>query len=317
MTVSHKHKFLITTVQIVVSLLAMIYVVYRIITFNEWNSFFLRVNESILFFMLLCLIQLVLATLNISLESRKWQLLTSILQPCNFSDSLRQVLWGIQMGMITPGRVGEPIGKAALMKEGNRTQAFILSITGSILQNIVIVIAGFIAFVLVGKVFVSDNSISDILFENTTRYGLFLLAGIVFLLCIIYLFFRIYKEATFVKRIISAIQIIKKTDLKLLLRLFVLTTVRYLIFSFQLFLMLNFFGVTNSVLYIIPVYYLIITIIPSFALADLGIRSSVALFVFGFISNDVAAIVLSIFIVWIFNLALPSLVSISVLRPKK
>ena len=311
----HKHKWLITTAQIIVSASALIYVIYKIIAFNEWESFFHRINETVQLFISLCLFQLVLAVLNILLETRKWQLLASVLQPTGFFDSLRQVLWGLQMGMITPGKVGEPIGKAALMKKGNRTQAFVLSVEGSVLQNIVIAIGGFAAFIMSGKSLIFKNNIPKSLYGNT----IFILIGIVLLLCAIYIFFRIFKETTFIKRITSSIQIIKKTDIKLLSRLFALTTVRYLVFSFQLWLTLNFFGVMISVEHIalIPIYYFIITIIPSFALADLGIRSSVALFIFGIISNDVAAIVSSIFIVWIFNLALPALVGISVLRPKK
>ena len=310
-----KHKWLAISAQIIVSALALIYVIYKIIAFDEWSSFFHRINETIQLFILLCFIQLILSVLNIFLESRKWQLLASVLQSCSFFDSLRQVLWGLQMGMIIPGKVGEPIGKAALMKKGNRTQAFVLSVEGSVLQNIVIAIGGFAAFIISGKSLIFKNNIPDSLYENT----IFILIGIVLLLCAIYVFFRIFKEATFVKRIISAIQIIKKTDIKLLLRLFVLTTARYIVFSFQLWLTLNFFGVMISPVHIalIPIYYFIITIIPSFALADLGIRSSVALFVFGIISNDVAAIVSSIFLVWTFNLALPALVGISILRPKK
>ena len=315
----HKHKWLAISAQIIVSAAALSYVIYKIIAFDEWSSFFHRINENIQLFILLCFIQLILAVLNIFLESRKWQLLASVLQPCSFFDSLRQVLWGLQMGMITPGKVGEPIGKAALMKKGNRTQAFVLSVEGSVLQNIVIAIGGFVAFIISGESFIFKNRITNSLYENTTYYGLLILTGIILLLCVIYVFFRIFKETTFVKRIISSIQIIKKTDIKLLSRLFILTTARYLVFSFQLWFTLNFLGVISSASHIalIPIYYFIITIIPSFALADLGIRSSVALFIFGIISSDVAAIVSSIFIVWIFNLAFPSLVGISVLRPKK
>ena len=312
---SHKHKWLAISAQIIVSAAALSYVIYKIIAFDEWSSFFHRINENIQLFILLCFIQLTLAILNVFLESRKWQLLASVLQPCGFFDSLRQVLWGLQMGMITPGKVGEPIGKATLMKKGNRTQAFVLSVEGSVLQNIVIAIGGLVAFVISGKSLMLNNNIVNYLCENI----IFMLTGVVLLLCAIYISFRIFKETAFVKRIVSSIQIVKKTDAKLLTRLFILTTARYLVFSFQLWLMLNFFGVASLAEHIalVPVYYFIITIIPSFALADLGIRSSVALFVFGIISNDVAAIVSSIFLVWTFNLAFPALAGISVLRPKK
>jgi hypothetical protein len=68
--------------------------------------------------------------------------------------------------------------------------------------------------------------------------------------------------------------------------------------------------------WLVPVYLLIITIIPGIALADLGIRSSAALFLFGSGGVATGAVVASVFIVWVFNLGLPSLSGFFLLKRK-
>jgi len=115
------------------------------------------------------------------------------------------------------------------------------------------------------------------------------------------------------------LQILKKLKLRINMQLLFLTSMRYVIFSFQLWIALFFFDIVNTPLHIwlIPLYYLVITFIPTIALVDLGVRSSIGLIIFGIISNNTAGIIMSVFIVWFFNQVIPALTGIFILRPKK
>jgi hypothetical protein len=54
--------------------------------------------------------------------------------------------------------------------------------------------------------------------------------------------------------------------------------------------------------------FFFITITPTIALAEIGVRGSVALLVFGLFSNNVVGILSSIFILWIINLIIPAII---------
>ncbi|MDR2926605.1 MAG: lysylphosphatidylglycerol synthase domain-containing protein [Cytophagaceae bacterium] len=321
MTSTIKHlntgKFL-QTLQIIVSAAALLYVGYKIVDFCNWNSFFITIKENQRAFILFILLQILLSALNISIEAIKWKQLTSILRPFRFYESLRQVLWGVRMGMITPIRVGEPVGKALLLGSGSRTAGFVLSLAGSVLQNCVIGIAGAAALVVLGRSRLSNSAWLNLLIDNMTHYVPIIVAIVIVLTIGCWLFWQVLRKTPHWKQMGEHIRVVRKLGIKRIIGIFGLTAARYALFSFQMWLVLRFFGVAEvvEVIFLIPVYYLFVTFIPSLALLDIGIRGSVALFVFGWLSSDVAAIVTSAFTVWILNIALPSLVGIVFLKPK-
>jgi hypothetical protein len=104
---------------------------------------------------------------------------------------------------------------------------------------------------------------------------------------------------------------------ELTLNLF-LSLARYIVFSAQFYLLLVIFGAgvpASQAIILIPVIYLIMTIVPSIALADLGIRGSVALFMFGLYftrygeadGNTDIAILTATTLLWFINLIIPAI----------
>ena len=101
---------------------------------------------------------------------------------------------------------------------------------------------------------------------------------------------------------------IRKGLLSLLLGL---SALRYLIFSFQYYMLLLAMQVDMPFLQamiFISVIYLVLTAIPSIALADIGIRGSVALFFFGMVSDNTTGILLATLLLWFINIVLPALI---------
>ena len=86
--------------------------------------------------------------------------------------------------------------------------------------------------------------------------------------------------------------------------------VRYIIFASQFFLLLKYFGVPVTLiqgLTGIGLTYFLITFMPVSSLAELGIRGSVAVFVFGLFISQTGGVILATMSLWVINLAIPAL----------
>jgi hypothetical protein len=86
---------------------------------------------------------------------------------------------------------------------------------------------------------------------------------------------------------------------------------RYMIWALQLALTLHFCGVDlTPVQYMIaiPFYYMVVAVFPSLPAANLAIRGSWSLIIFGVFSQNAAGIALAVALIWIINTVLPMLV---------
>ena len=88
---------------------------------------------------------------------------------------------------------------------------------------------------------------------------------------------------------------------------------RYIIFTAQFFILLNLFSVEvsyiNSMILTSTMLF-VISIIPTIAITEIGIRGSVALYLFTLVSNNSIGILSATLCLWIINLVLPALIGI-------
>lgn len=99
-----------------------------------------------------------------------------------------------------------------------------------------------------------------------------------------------------------------------------MSVLRYVIFSLQFYLVLFAFDVHlmgYREIMLIPVCFMIASIIPTILLSEIGVRGSVALFVFGFISEAGVSIIMASVTLWLLNVALPGVIGIPGLRKIK
>ena len=97
---------------------------------------------------------------------------------------------------------------------------------------------------------------------------------------------------------------------KLLLRLLSLSFFRYLVFVIQYILLLQVLHV--EILWItgfwaISILFLVLAIVPSFAIADLGIRGKFSTELLSFYSSNTLGIIGTTFGIWFVNLFIPAL----------
>ncbi len=273
------------------------YIIQRLFGFNEWN----QVTISYTKLGLLVGIELALLTLNLSLETLKWQKLLSILKPVRFRHSLKMVLAGFTSGIITPFKAGEPIGRCSLLPKELFAQATFLNYTGGAIQTVIITIFGVTSFLFTPTNINIHNYYSKI---TSSILLIVLVLGVVLILTKIGLktHKRYFKQLrTFPRRKLTSI--IAKASY--------LSIVRYIIFCTQLFIALHFTCSPSEYILVIGlifIYYFIITVFPSNLLIDMGIRGSVALYLFTDICHQQPAnIMLAVFVIWLINQVIPAI----------
>jgi hypothetical protein len=280
-------------------------------------------NHFIIFdFWLEAIFVFVLMLLNWGLEALKWRYLVSKIENISFLLAFKAVLSGLTVSIFTPNRVGEYFGRVFLLKQSNPLKGILITILGSMAQLVVYVVIGSFCFVYYLSHYQGFDSFFGGYFQSigfTALVGL----GVVMLAMFlnVNLFIRIGNRLMprkwhKVKYYLRTFGLFSKRELIIVLAI---SFLRYCVFTFQYFFLLRLFGLalpTSQVFLGIAVIFFIMTAIPTFALAELGIRSTVALWVLGGILSssgyDASAASLSIVsaasALWVINLGLPALI---------
>ena len=104
-----------------------------------------------------------------------------------------------------------------------------------------------------------------------------------------------------------------------LFHILVFSLLRYAVFCFQFYAVLNFFGVdleASQALLAIPANYLFVTFTPSLAISETAIRSSYAVIFIGVFSDQLINIALAGTLIWIINYGLPMMAGSYLLAKK-
>ena len=255
-----------------------------------------------------------LVFVNWGLEAKKWQVLLRTLQPVSFFTAYKSVLSGVTLSINTPNRIGEYGGRILYVQEGKRIKAISLSIAGSISQLIITLLIGCCGLVYI--IFYQDDS-------HTLVMGLpvFWLKTLLFLsscatAITVLFYFRLSWLIKLIEKIPAAakyvqyINVLDNFNAKLLLRLLYLSLFRYVVFVIQYILLLQVLDVSILWLngfWIISILFLVLAIVPSFAIADLGIRGKFSTELLSFYSTNTVGIIGTTFGIWFINLFIPAL----------
>lgn len=261
-------------------------------------------NENLAPFLLMVL----LLPVNWLLETAKWKyLLRKIDQQAGWGTAFRSVMSGVTISFFTPNRMGEFAGRVMHLRKGYRIKAAIASFIGSMNQLMITLTAGGMGLFFSLPLLLTD-------------YGE-LLAWIralilVVLALIVIAWFQVRYIAWFGYRFARHrqwslyLRIFEIYSFRELVNITWLSLIRYLTFSFQFWLALIIFGTALPVVVgfqYISLIFLVITVIPSFALSDLTLRGSVALYFLAPLSGNSSGILAATTLVWLINLALPAL----------
>ncbi|MEO7314192.1 MAG: lysylphosphatidylglycerol synthase domain-containing protein [Ginsengibacter sp.] len=252
--------------------------------------------------------------INWGVEARKWQILIQPVQKMTFITAYKSVLTGVTLSINTPNRIGEYGGRILYVKDGSRIKAISLSIAGSISQLIITLIMGCIGLFYLLNYKLEHN-------EHVMGLSYFWIETLLFLsificLLLILFFFRLSWLIKLVEKIpamekyVQYINVLEVFTPKLLLRLLSLSLFRYITFVLQYILLLQVLNV--AILWyegfpVISILFLVLAVIPSFAIADLGIRGTFSSALLGLYSTNQVGILGTTFGIWFANLFIPAL----------
>ena len=143
---------------------------------------------------------------------------------------------------------------------------------------------------------------------------LFLLNGLLILLFLnVSVLTNVLTKISFLKKFKKYSSVFSFYSFDELLKVLWYSLARYVVFTTQFFILLQLFDVqilyADAIIFIISML-LIIAVIPTIAITEIGVRGSVALFLFGLVSANTVGILSATFVLWIINLLIPSLIGV-------
>jgi len=254
----------------------------------------------------LLLAALLLMPVNWLAEAVKWRMVIQKMEGISLLRSAGAVLTGLTVSFFTPNRVGEYAGRVMYLSKGNRIKGTLLTVIENMAQLVVTLVLGAAAL--------------PVFLYRYARMPLYvylsvLIVSVCFAVLVVALFLRtssIHKSLarfSFFKKHERFIHVTKVALPGLLLAILGLSWFRFLVFSGQLYLLLLVFGVQvdyPSAMLMIILTFFVMTLIPTFAFADLGVRGAAGTFFFAYITSHLAGVVYATLTLWLINLALPS-----------
>lgn len=253
---------------------------------------------------------IVLIPVNWGIEALKWQHLIRNFSSLSFWQTYKAILAGLTVSLFTPNRVGEYGGRILMVKPEHNWKAIIATLVGSFAQLWILLSMG-----LIGAIYFSYSFLKPEVYvlQIVLFLGILLIAILLFCFFNIDLIIPFGKKLPFhpkIKNYLRHLKVLKNYNSKELFRVLLLSLLRYLTYSFQYYLMLQFFGIEVPFLEGvagIATIFLLQTSIPLPPLMGLLARGEVALFVWGHFSDLDINILASTFSLFVINLAIPSL----------
>jgi hypothetical protein len=117
-------------------------------------------------------------------------------------------------------------------------------------------------------------------------------------------------KINFLKKYTRILSIVQYYNNALLWRFIALSALRYFIFAFQFYILLQLFFVHISLLYAMSTVFVIfwlMAVVPSIAIAEVGMRAQMSVLFLGAYSNNTFGIISASIILWFINLIIPAL----------
>jgi uncharacterized membrane protein YbhN (UPF0104 family) len=277
---------------------------------QSWQSIKNSLDSSNILYLIAVVFLMII---NWAIEAVKWKISVRNIQPVSFLRSFKAVLSGVSFSVTTPNRIGEYFGRILYMDEGNRLRTISLTIVSSMSQLIITLLAGVIGLFFIQKQIIQEPLIADI--DLSMWLKVFQCGVIIVLLVLTLLYFRLHLLANLADRLFKnsrysyLFQALKDIDATLVFRLLSLSATRYIVFIIQYFLLFRLFDVEVNwwqAFGAVSVIFLVLAIIPSFAIIELGLRGQISLQLLHLFSRNDLGIGFSTLGIWIINLVIPA-----------
>ena len=246
--------------------------------------------------------------MGMGLEITKWYVLVNYSDKQSYLNTAASYFAGCAFATLTPGGMGDFPGRVLYLTGSKKFATYVSpAILAVASQYTAITFLACVALIAAPPLFAFQSPIFFL-------FGL----GIIALLVISLFFLPLLRQ---VKKIIThpaakinkAIHLFQAVPVGLKTKCLTLSLSRILINCLQLLCLLSWLGLSWAPWQMLPfalLYFAALTAIPSFALADLGIRGSVALVLFHHFSPDTISILTATLMLWFSNVMIPALAGI-------
>ena len=271
---------------------------------QQFISFFGKKSIGTMIFVVM------LSALNWGIEAKKWQLVVRQFERISFIQAFKATLAGSTISFILPKRVGEFLGRIVFINL-NKVLATLLTLLASFSQTVITLTLGSIGLALFLSEFQLQNTepwVQSTVWVLAILSGV-LLVGFYFSVGPITSLLHPNNHSGKLKLFLRIARLLARVPTKTQAQILALSAIRYGVFSTQYFLLFHLAGLDLSLFdgfTVISTIYLLLAIVPSVALSELGIREALAVSVIAYYSSNTVGVVLASFGIWVINLALPA-----------
>lgn len=252
----------------------------------------------------LLMLMLLLMVLNWGLEARKWQVLVRRVQSIGLWRAFTATIAGTSIGAITPNRVGEFAGRVLFLDPGHRIEGAFATLLGSIAQFVTTLLFGACAAIIL----LMKEGPGSALPMQALTWAAIAVGGVA---TVLYfepaLLGRVLLLWPFLRRFEKHVRVLEAFSGPMLLHVFVLSVLRYAVFTIQFVVVLAAFAGSSwqASLPVVPLVFLVTTLVPTTVLTEIGVRGSAAV---AFLPGDPLGLTIATTLLWVVNLLLPAAV---------
>jgi uncharacterized membrane protein YbhN (UPF0104 family) len=259
----------------------------------------------------LLLASLVLVFVNWGIEALKWKASVAMIQPIGFWHAFKAVLSGVTFSVTMPNRVGEYLGRVLYLPEGSRLKTISVTLVGSFAQLLTTLFVGIIGLVVLKRILLQTYPDLVIWYQ----IALYSLIAIVLVLVLIYFNVSatvgIFNKWVRNQKYLYLVEALNSFHSKLLMKILLLSLLRYLVFVAQYILVFYLFEVNVSAFiigWVMSLVFLAMAIVPSIALVEIGVRGEISLKLMGMFTGNSLGIGFTSITVWLINLVIPAII---------
>ncbi len=251
------------------------------------------------------ILSILLMPLNLGIEAYKWKILANTAQPISYKDAFKSVLGGIALSLVTPNRIGEYPGRILYLKRKNTVRLISVAILAAFAQFLTVFIFGNVGLVYYNFRFPGNVQL------------IILAASLVATILVALIFFhferwaKLFERVKWLKRFKTYGHLLRRFTVKEQLLVLGLSGLRFIVFTAQYLILLHWMNINLSALDGLCMAFLFfwaIAVIPSIALAELGIRGQISLFLFHKFSQNTMGILAATIGLWGINLIIPAVI---------
>ncbi|WP_245977380.1 lysylphosphatidylglycerol synthase domain-containing protein [Albibacterium indicum] len=241
-------------------------------------------------------------------EALKWRYICCQFQPIRLRMAIESVLCGLSWAVFTPNRIGEYGGRVLFLRPRKRVFGVIGMLIGAVSQMVITNVLGCIAICwFVGRFMDIEGWL----------YAVICLFGFIYILFFLLLYFNIslinrwLLKIRFLRKYKRFFDLLLRYEKKELRKIFLYSVARFIIFTLQycilIAVLLPSIPAVQMVLLIFILFF-VQSALPSLDLFDVGVRGITASYFFGFVTDQIVAVMAITACVWFVNLIIPAII---------